>query len=171
MHFKTKIEKIDSNIWTYIIRVPQPISDKILKQSTKRVVCKINDVLEIQCALMGYGDGTYFINLNKEIRTKISKNGISELDIKLSIDDSEYGMPFPEELKELLELDDEGNKYFQNLTKGKKRSLIYIIGKPKNIDIRIRKAITIVNYLKSTNGKLDFKELNEALKLKNSHNL
>ena len=166
MQFITNIEKIDSNVWTYIIRVPQDISDNILKQNTKRVVCIINKTIEFQCALIPYGNGAYFINLNKEIRTNISKKGFVDLDIELSIDKSEYGMPFPEELRELLELDDEGNKYFLNLTKGKQRNLIHLVGKPKSVAIRIRKAITIVDYLKSTNGKLDFKELNKALKVR-----
>lgn len=168
MTFKATIERIESTVWAYVIRVPQDISDTILKKDTKRVVCDINDTFSIQCALMPYGDGTYFINLNKEIRTKIAKKGFHMLNITLTIDESEYGMPFPEELKELLELDDKGNEIFHDLTKGKQRNLIHIIGKPKNIDIRIRKAITIIDYIKSTGGVLDFKDLNDALKVKQS---
>lgn len=114
---------------------------------------------------MPYGDGSYFINFNKEIRTKISKANLHQLHISIQIDESEYGLPFPEELKELLELDEEGNHHFHNLTIGKQRNLIHLIGKPKNSDIRIRKAITVVDYLKSTGGKLDFKALYNALKV------
>ena len=168
MTFNAKIHKIDSNVWTYVIHVPIDISDKIIAQKTKRVVCDINKLFSIQCALMPYGDGTYFINMNKEIRTKIAKSGLEELTISLSVDDSEYGMPFPEEFKELLELDNEGSEHFHNLTKGKQRNLIHLIGKPKSSDIRIRKAITVVDYLKAKNGHLDFKELYEALKVKNN---
>lgn len=166
MYFTTTIEKIESSVWSYIIRVPIDISDEILKQKTKRVVCNINNQLKIQCALMPYGDGSYFINLNKEIRTKIAKAKIVDLEISLTIDSSEFGMPFPEEFKELLELDDEGNRYFRALTIGKQRNLIHIVGKIKSSDIRIRKAIAIVDYLKVSKGILDFKALNEALKVK-----
>ena len=166
MNFTGFIETIDSSTWSYIVRVPKDISDEIIAQKTKRVICNVNNIFEFQCALIGYGDGTYFINFNQENRKKIEKAELKELNITLKIDNSEYGLPFPEELKELLELDDEGNKHFHNLTKGKQRNLLHIIGKPKSSDIRISKAITVVDYLKSTNGKLDFKQLYEALKVK-----
>jgi len=60
---------------------------------------------------------------------------------------------------ELLQIDDEGNKLFHELTPGKQRSLLFIIGKPKNSDTRLRKALMTIDYLKEANGKLDFKEL------------
>ena len=166
MKFKARIETIQSSVWSYIVRVPQEISDSVLKQDTKRVICKVNDFLNFQCALMPYGDGTYFLNFNQENRKKIDQSGLKDFDIILEIDNSEYGLPFPEELKELLELDQEGNKVFNKLTKGKQRTLLHIIAKPKSLDIRIRKAITIVDYLKVTNGNIDFKQLNEALKVR-----
>ena len=62
--------------------------------------------------------------------------------------------------------DELGNTLFHNLTPGKQRNLIYIVAKPKSQDIRIRKAIVIIEYLKSSGGTIDFKELNEALKVK-----
>ena len=165
MNFIGKIEIIKSSVWSYIIRVPQDISDEVLKLDTKRVVCKVDDILNFQCALMPYGDGSYFINFNQENRKKIEKSELKELDITLAVDNSEYGLPFPEELKELLELDDDGDKIFHALTRGKQRTLIHIIGKSKNSDIRIRKAITILDYLKHVNGNIDFKDLNLALKV------
>ena len=64
----------------------------------------------------------------------------------------------------LLEQDEEGSKLFHALTPGKQRSLLHVIGIPKSTDIRLRKAIITLNYLKSVNGKLDFKEYNQAQK-------
>jgi len=76
-------------------------------------------------------------------------------------------MPLPDELKTAWELNPEGYAIFHTLTMGKQRSIVHIIGTPKSSEIRINKALTILEYLKTVNGNLDFKELNEAFKLAN----
>ena len=83
-------------------------------------------------------------------------------------DESEYGLPLPEELAELWAIDDEGKRVFHLLTKGKQRSLLHIVGKPKTSATRIKKAIIMNDYLKSTGGKLDYTELQEAFKNRNN---
>jgi len=64
----------------------------------------------------------------------------------------------------LLEQDDEGRIFFEKLTPGKKRSLVYLVGKVKNIDSQLNKGLAILDHLKSVEGKLDFKKLNELIK-------
>lgn len=79
-------------------------------------------------------------------------------------DDSKYGLPMPEEMQEVLDSDEEGNRLFHALTPGKQRTLLYIAGFPKTSDKRISRAIVIVEHLKANHGKIDFKMLNQALK-------
>lgn len=162
--FNTKLDRFQSELWHFHIPIPVEVSTFFLKKNNKRVICKLNDEIEFHCALMSKGDGTYFINVNKEIRTKLKLEPGTKVTAELQADESKYGMPMPEELKELLLIDDEGSEHFHQLTPGKQRSLIYIVSKPKNSDTRINKALVIVDYLKSTNGKLDFKDLNIAFK-------
>ena len=83
------------------------------------------------------------------------------LDIELLKDESKYGIPMPEEFQELLYQDEEGNDLFHALTAGKQRSLLHIIGTVKSPDIRIRKGMIMLNHLRSNNGKLDFRQLNQ----------
>lgn len=164
MTFTTTLENFNSNLWAYHIRVPNEAAEVFKQGKERRVICKLNNALEIQCAIMPKGDGTFFINLNKEIRKKLDLGLGEEVTVTLRKDESKYGLPMPEEMAELLKIDDEGNHYFHALTKGKQRSLLHIIGKPKTSDTRLRKALVVVDYLKMTGGKLDFKELNEAFK-------
>ena len=91
----------------------------------------------------------------------------SKVLVELQPDESKYGMPMPEEMDELLKIDDDTNEYFHALTKGKQRSLLYIIGKPKSTDIRLKKAIVITEHLKRLNGKLDFKILIKISRVSN----
>ena len=87
--------------------------------------------------------------------------------VQLQKDNSKYGIHLPEEMEELLLIDEEGSAFFHQLTPGKQRSLLHIIGKPKSSAIRLKKAVVVLDYLKTNNGKLDFKMLNMAFKAAN----
>ena len=87
-----------------------------------------------------------------------------EIDIELSKDKSKYGIAQPKEMEELLEQDEIGSIILHKLTPGRQRSLLHIAGIPKSENIRINRAVAILEYLKMVNGKLDFKELNLAIK-------
>ena len=160
--FKSKIEKIKSNVWSYCFYVPDDIKEKYLPK--KRVVCIINDELSMHAGLMPAGNDRYFITINKENRIKLKVNEGDTITIEIDFDKSKYGIPMPEEMDELLKIDDEASNYFHKLTPGKQRSLLYLIGKSKSTDIRIKKALVVTEVLKKYKGKLDFKILNEAIK-------
>lgn len=164
MNFKTTIEKFDSPLWGHHFKVAKEWVKDIDLQNNRRVICDINKDIKFSCALMPDGLGDFFININADIRKKLNLEIGSIVEITLEKDSSEYGLPMPEELQELLYQDEEGNQLFHALTKGKQRNLIYIVGQYKNLETRLNKAIIIINYLKSTGGKLNFKELNQAFK-------
>lgn len=165
--FKETLRKFEDNLWYFYLPVPSKIANHFLgDDSNRRVVATYNDSREIQCALFPDGKGQWFLNLGKAIRKKENIKVGDEVIVTLKKDNSEYGLPLPEELAELWAIDDEGHRVFHLLTKGKQRSLLHIIGKPKTPETRIKKAIIINDYLKLTGGKLDYKELNEAFKMK-----
>ena len=165
--FLSRLERFDSDLWMFHIMIPDDIVQPFLQEGHKRVVCEIEGLESFHCALMPKGDGQYFINLNKERRKKLGLHLGAEINVQLKIDQSKYGLPMPEELGELLKMDEEGNYIFHQLTPGKQRTLIHIVGKHKRSETRLRKAVVIVDYLKAVQGKLDFKELNEAFKQSN----
>ncbi len=167
MQFTTTLQKFDSPLWGFHIPVPDDVSKHFLESSGTRVVCTLNGTEEVQCALMPKGDGSYFININKKLRDKLKLKPGSEVHATLRSDDSKYGLPMPEELAELLALDEEGNELFHALTPGKQRNLLYITGSPKTSDTRIKKAVVVIEHLKANGGKIDFKRLNEDMKAAN----
>jgi len=167
MKFKTKIGTLDSKVYNVHIFIPAKVYDKYAKLGTKRVLCTVNDNDYFHAGLMPRGDGDYFIMLNKA-RMKAFKLEIGdEVQVNLEVDNSKYGMKMPEEFNEVLLTDEEGLRLFEQLTDGKKRNLIHLIAIVKNPDIRITKALTILDHLKANDGKIDFKLLNEAMKVKN----
>ncbi len=162
--FTSSLGNFNTTLWTFHIVVLEHLAKPFLDGNDRRVVCKLNDSIEFQCALMHKGDGHYFININKKIRDKLKLQLGSTVEVMLRKDESEYGLPMPEELSEVLQQDEDGNQYFHALTAGKQRTLLYIAGQPKTSDVRLKRAIVLVEHLKANKGKIDFKQLSLDLK-------
>ena len=158
------LEKFNSELWYYHIKIPHDISEYFLQSSGSRVVCTLNGDVKHQAALLSSGQGNYFINLNKEIRQKLRLRLGDQVQVELEADQSEYGLTPPEEFLEWIRQDSLGDQYFHILTKGKQRSLIYIMAKPKRSQTRLTKVMAIFEYLHQTEGKLDFRELYDFIK-------
>jgi len=162
--FKARLEKVESTLgWNHHFVVPLDVSEKILK-GNRRVICEINNKISFQCGLFPKGKGIYFINMNKQNRDKLNIAAGDELSIKLSEDTSKYGIPIPPVFEELLKQDPIGSERFHDQTPGTQRSLLYIIAKPKSERLRLEKGLIILEYIKSFDGKVDFKGLSEALR-------
>ena len=165
MEFETKVDNFhNDNVYGHHILVPENVVEHFKKEKIKRFVCVINGNHKFHCAIMPKGGGIHFIHINAEIRKSMKLRVGTKVTATLEPDENKYGMPMPEEMEELLKFDDEADELFHALTKGKQRSLLYIIAKPKSSDIRIKKAIVITEHLKRMNGKLDFKILNQDFK-------
>lgn len=159
--FNGTISNINGNVWSYGILVPTDIADQIVATKNTRLVADLAGLEKFHCALMS-GKAGKFINVNKTIRKSVEH--LDTIPVSLRLDTSEYGMPFPVELKEMLLQDPDAEVIFEGLTKGKQRTLIYQVSSPKSEDTRFKKAYVICDYLKACNGKIDFKELNLAYK-------
>ena len=153
----------ESELWGYHIKVPAKLAAPFIEKN-RRILLQVNDLAAYSCALMPDGNGHYFININKERRKQLGLQLGDTVTATIQNDESKYGMPMPEVMEILLLEDEEANKYFHQLTPGKQRSLLHIIGKPKTEATRLKKAIVITEYLKTNRGNLDFKELQFAFK-------
>ena len=155
INFTTVIHNSDKGRY---IEIP-PIYVEMFKSEDKsrRVVCTLGDS-EFSCAIMPFGTG-WMILVNKDRQKKLGlKEGMS-VEVGLRKDESEYGMPFPEELQEVFAQDDVAKAYFDGLTAGKKRSLLHLVNNVKNVDTRIERALMIAQRLRETKGKLKANEL------------
>jgi hypothetical protein len=159
LHFNSIIENSANKLWSSHFGVPEAIAAVFLSEGSQRVVCTLNETHQYQCALLPFGEGRRVITINKATLKKLRLDVGASINVALEKDNSEYGLPMPEEMAELLAQDTEGNDYFQALTDGKKRTLLYLIAKPKSSDRRITAAISIVEHLKFNKGKIDFKTL------------
>lgn len=164
MKFKTELTRSFPEMgWHYLVIEKKIVEKFPTDGKTRRVVCSINGGEQFQCALMPWGE-FYYIIVNKKRRDELGIEAGDEVNVELVEDKSKYGMPMPEEFREVLDQDTEGDKLFHALTAGKQRSMLYYIGKMKDIDNRIHATLIFIEHLKTHDGKIENKLLNEELK-------
>lgn len=166
--FSGRLSHSDNKLWGAHIIVPDAITQVFLAQGVKRVVCILAEQHEYQCALLPKGDGRYLVMVNKKLRDTLRLRDGTPVAVTLRRDDSEYGLPMPEEFAAILEDDAEGCDLFEALTPGKKRTLLHIVQSVKNPDLRIERGLAIVEHLKSNQGKIDYRALADDLKRRRS---
>ncbi|UII24634.1 YdeI/OmpD-associated family protein [Fulvivirga maritima] len=156
--FKSTIGKLDQLKLKYL-EIPKKIVDEMggLKQ---RVVVKVNDVISYQSGFMALGEGKAYITINNERLKKIKADVGSTVHVTLKPDTSKYGMPFPEELEELLKQDDEGKRRFDLLPISKQRYIIYHVAQAKRSQTRIDRSIMLIENLKQLpEGNEEFRRI------------
>ncbi|GAA4274879.1 YdeI/OmpD-associated family protein [Aquimarina gracilis] len=157
INFETSLQSNHS------IEVPDNVVKIFLDKGQKRVVVKISfqDTSVVFHAALQKYLGRYHITFNKVNQKKLGIFPNDYFKVELSEDTSKYGVEMPEEFEAVLLSDLEAFKIFENLTDGKKRSLIYYILKIKNSQTRIDKALIITENLKR--GIRDNRELIKKL--------
>lgn len=167
MKFISAVEKFENNVYSTHLKVPKDIVESLSSDGKKRVLCTIDAHDYFHAGLMPSGDGSYFIILSKARLKALGLVLGQTIEVQLTKDNSKYGMSMPDEFNEVLLADIEGASWFENLTDGKKRNLIHMVATVKSSDLRITKALIILDHLRANTGKLDFKLLIEAMKPQN----
>jgi len=165
--FIAPVSKFEKGLWTFHIIVPQDTFTHLTQNGNKRIICSINKLDWFHAGFMPDGNGQWFIKLSKDKMKKFDLNVGDVVNVEVKSDTSKYGMALPKEFEEVLIQDIEGSQFFEKLTDGKKRSLIFLIAKVKDTDKKITKSLIILDHLKANEGKLDFKLLNVAFKENN----
>ena len=162
--FQTELGKLSADYGWHFILVERTIAEKFpFTGKSRRVVCTLNGKVTYQAGLMHYLDD-FFISVNKPTRDTLGIEAGDTVDVELKLDDSKYGLPMPDEFREVLDQDPDGDRLFHALTAGKQSSLLYYIGKVKDIDKRIHYALIVVEHLKDNDGKVDGNKLSQELK-------
>jgi len=163
--FETTLSSYGETLWVFV-----PVTTGIAARlefpdkKFRRVVCTINGGEGFHCALMPSGAGDYIISVNKKKRDELGIRIGDIITVELERDESKYGLPMPEEFREVLAQDPEGDRLFHALTPGKQRSLLYQASQKKDLDLRIHRALAIIEHLKENEGKVVWEKLGNDLK-------
>lgn len=140
------LERFDTGM--HYIMLDSKTASAFTKSGNRRVLCKLNDKVELHSAIMQRKDGGYFINIGLATCKKLKIKAGSTLTASFSPDGSAYQFEMPEELREVLDTDEKAAKIFRNLTDGNQRSLMYLVDQVKSADKRIERAFKIAEKIK-----------------------
>lgn len=158
--YKSKIYKLEHLVGMHYFEVPVDVIEKLGGKFKMRLLCTINGKLTFQGGIVALGNGNGYISINAARLKKLGLKFKDEVSVTLKKDESKYGMAMPEELKELLDQDEEGMRRFKMLPPGKQRYIIYYVGMVKSSQKRIDRAILLITNLKKTKeGKESFREM------------
>ncbi|WP_162428447.1 DUF1905 domain-containing protein [Pontibacter pudoricolor] len=144
----------------HYMEVPAKVIEQLGGKFKVRVLCTINDKLTFQGGLVALGGGSGYISINNKRLKQLGLQRGDEVQVKLEPDESEFGMETPEELAEIFSQDDEAKRRFDLLPPGKQRYILYYVAGVKNSQLRIDRALLLINNLKRLPiGKESFREL------------
>jgi len=163
--FDSVLERMQGEYAWHIVLVSREVASPLgLTGNSRRVVCTLNDSDPFQCALFPIKAGGYFLTVSKKLRDRVGIKEGDKVRVSLAKDTSKYGLPMPKELLEVMRQDPDGSKLFHSLTPGNQRLSIRLINMTNEIDTRIYRSLMLIEYLKHTEGKFVYNEVNNALK-------
>jgi Domain of unknown function (DUF1905)/Bacteriocin-protection, YdeI or OmpD-Associated len=93
----------------------------LTKNNNKRVICTLNNSVELHCALMPKKEGGHFIVIGTPVCKKLKIKAGATVNASFKIDTTKYQFEMPEELQEVLDTDPKAKKIFAGLTPGNQR--------------------------------------------------
>lgn len=98
-------------------------------------------------AIQSFATGERYFAVSARLRKEACIEVGDEVVVKCSVVDPD-ALVLPDELQALLDVDDDGRTVWNSLTRGRQRGLVHYIGSAKGIDVRIRRAIDIIERAK-----------------------
>lgn len=146
--------------------VPIEISEQLLaRPSGTRVYASYDGGDLDQTRLLPLGDGAgYYLLLSAEKRRGLGLDVGDRVEVQLAPDASDYGIPVPEEWQAHVDEDAAVRAAFDELTPGRQRRILYVVGKPKGAATRERKAAGAAAYLREVGAEFDYQGLLAFLK-------
>ncbi|CAG5011892.1 hypothetical protein DYBT9275_05048 [Dyadobacter sp. CECT 9275] len=153
--FETRIHKLE-HLAGFYLEIPSDIVQK-LGGLNNRLICTANQSLSWQCGLAALGNGSAYITFASPKMKKLKVKEGDTVHVSLQHDHSDYGAKMPVELQEVLDQDDEGNRRFHKMAAGKQRYIMTYISDIKSGQLRIERAVRIIENIKRlTEGKEKF---------------
>lgn len=160
IQFKTVINTLPHLVGTRYMEIPPNIVAALGGKYSLRLICTVNGSLSFQGGLVSLGNGYAYISINQKRMKQLGVEVGDTIDLKLEKDESEYGVPVPEELVVLFEQDDEGYERFKGLAKGMQRYILNYVSTVKNQQKRIDRAVMLIGNLKKCKvGKETFRDI------------
>jgi len=158
-HFKSFLSELKGGgIVHTIVTIPQQTIDEINTKGRIRTKGTFNNLAEFALAIQPLKTGEKYFSVNADLRKKAKVKLGDAVDVEFWIVDADI-VDYPEELLIAMEQDELGKKIFTSMNKGAQRGLAHYINSAKNIDVRINRALSILERAKNGEWKHHIKKL------------
>lgn len=162
--YETEVRTLDK-LKLFYVEIPLEALEFFSKPDTKnlynqRLIISINQCEPWHGGVVSLGNQTGYITVKGKILKDLHVRADDPVQVVLTEDNSEYGMEFPEEFREVLAQDPEAENRFLALPMGKRRYIIYHIAQVKSSTKKIERAWMLMNNLKKLpKGNEEFRRI------------
>lgn len=142
------IQKFGAGYMHYIELKSKDVK-RLTAGGNKRVVCRLNNQLNIHAAVMKTKEGMYYVMIGAKYLKQLKLTVNSKITVAIEIDKTELQFNLPEEFAEVMATDSKAKEVFERLTPGNKRGLIALVNMVKASDKKIERALLIAEKLKA----------------------
>jgi len=122
----------------YYLKIDAEIIAQFSRKRSTRMICTIDNQVSYRCGLNHLGDGNFYVIVAGKYLEELNIELGEAVDYRIDEDPDQLGVEIPEVLTVFLEQDSESKSIFNQLTDGKKRSLIYSFIKIKDMDRQVK---------------------------------
>jgi hypothetical protein len=145
--FQGILKILDSNPSYTMVSIPIEIISELPETGRLRTLGKMNGA-EFSLAIQGRKNGNAFFMVGSALRRAAKITTGDPVEIEFSLTDPDF-LELPEELKEVMEQDEEAGKIFFGMTVGMQRSLSHYVSSVKNTDSRIKRSMELAYKMKT----------------------
>ncbi len=144
--FETKLIEYDDTLVSTVVEIPVEIIKK-LPAGRVRVEGKLN-ATPFNLAIQFKKGGARYLSISQAMRRSAKIKPGDKVKVSFRLVDADK-LELPEEMEAVLAQDEAGAKLWNKLTVGLQRSLVHYINSTKNVDLRIERALYLINKVKS----------------------
>lgn len=144
--FEVRLTEYKDMLVSTVVEIPKDILAK-LPTGRVRVEGKLNAV-PFNLAVQNKKNGPRYLSISQAMRKTAKVKPGDKVKVSFTIVDNDK-LDLPEEMEAVLTQDDVGAKKWNKLTVGLQRSLVHYINSSKNVDVRIERALFLINKVKS----------------------
>ncbi len=144
--FEARLAEYKDMLVSTVVEIPIDVVKK-LPAGRVRVEGKLNQV-PFNLAIQSKKNGTKYLSVSQAMRKSAGVKPGDKVKVSFVLVDPDK-LDLPEEMEAVLAQDDEGAKKWNKLTVGLQRSLVHYINSSKNVDVRIERALFLINKVKS----------------------
>ena len=144
--FETRLVEYDDTLVATVVEIPVDVV-KQLPKGRVRVEGKLNSI-DFNLGVQFKKTGARYLSISQAMRKVANIKPGDRVKVSFQVVDPDK-LELPEEMEAVLAQDEARARLWNKLTVGLQRSLVHYINSTKNVDLRIERALYLLNKVKS----------------------